>query len=168
MGAVALGLPEPHIGISTQRRPRPNPTVSSHDQDCDHTWPTGRQSAAESRRRAAYTPDKTGVGEDGSSGNPFWLGLCSDGRSCYHDHRHSGLPPAKRASDITGEVWQSGARIWRPCRPDLDNVIKAALDAAQLAGVLKDDGLVVELHAVKVWAAIGEAPQVILSFSEVE
>ena len=76
--------------------------------------------------------------------------------------------PSRKPRGVNAEVWKSGARIWRPCRPDLDNVIKAALDAAQLAGVLKDDGLVVELHAVKVWAAIGEQPSVILSFSEVE
>ena len=76
--------------------------------------------------------------------------------------------PKRKPRGVTADVWQEGARIWRPCRPDLDNVIKAALDAAQLAGVLKDDGLVVELHAVKVWAAIGESPSVILTFSEVE
>ena len=76
--------------------------------------------------------------------------------------------PKRKPRDVTADVWQEGGRIWRPCRPDLDNVIKAALDAAQLAGVLKDDGLVVELHAVKVWAAIGEKPSVILTFSEVE
>jgi Holliday junction resolvase RusA-like endonuclease len=40
-------------------------------------------------------------------------------------------------------------RIWRTSRGDIDNLIKAALDAAVDAGVLLDDALVVSVQAEK-------------------
>ena len=55
---------------------------------------------------------------------------------------------------------REGGRCCAPTRPDLDNYIKGVLDALQGAGVLKDDALVVEVHARKVYAASGADPQV--------
>lgn len=80
--------------------------------------------------------------------------------------------PKKRPRTVTREAWESGMRIWRPSRPDLDNVIKCALDAAQLAGVLKDDGFVVHINARKLYAGdpevvYNDSPKVIIGFEEV-
>lgn len=44
-------------------------------------------------------------------------------------------------------------------RPDLDNVAKCAADSAQRS-ILRDDSSITALHAVKVYAAVGEAPSV--------
>ena len=81
--------------------------------------------------------------------------------------------PKKRPRTVTREAWVSGMRVWRPSRPDLDNVIKAVLDAAQLAGVLKDDGFVVHINARKLYAGdpaiiTSDGPKVIVRFTEVE
>lgn len=77
--------------------------------------------------------------------------------------------PKRRPPNVDPETWKSGGRVWRPSRPDLDNIIKAVLDAAQLAGVIKDDSLVVEIAARKVYAStLDDGPMVLLGFSEVE
>lgn len=48
-----------------------------------------------------------------------------------------------------------------PClaRPDIDNLVKAALDAIQGAGVIKDDSLIWSQIAAKVYCEYGEAPR---------
>lgn len=51
-------------------------------------------------------------------------------------------------------------RLWRPTKPDIDNVGKAVMDALVLAGFLKDDVQVVELTARSLYAAKGEEPHV--------
>ena len=76
--------------------------------------------------------------------------------------------PKRRPPNVDSEYWGTGLRIWRPSRPDLDNIVKAALDAAQLAGGIKDDALVVELKATKLYASTHEGPMVLISFEEVE
>lgn len=76
--------------------------------------------------------------------------------------------PKRRPNKVTKEAWDAGLRIWRPAKPDLDNVVKAVCDAAQMSGVLADDSLVVELAARKLYAgAHNDSPQVVLSFVEV-
>lgn len=45
-------------------------------------------------------------------------------------------------------------------KPDVDNIAKIVLDSLVKAHVLADDNLVVELVAVKKWAAIGEPGRV--------
>ena len=62
--------------------------------------------------------------------------------------------PKRKPRGITGEVWQSGIGS-SPRRPDLDNVIKLGPRRCTASRVLKDDGLAVELHAVKVWRPSG-------------
>lgn len=49
---------------------------------------------------------------------------------------------------------------WAPTRPDLDNYVKAALDAVSRAGVWVDDSQVIRLTATKRIAAGGELPRV--------
>lgn len=56
-------------------------------------------------------------------------------------------------------------RIWRPKKPDADNVGKCACDALVIAGVLRDDALVVALAVSSLYAAKGEAPRVELYLS---
>ena len=58
-------------------------------------------------------------------------------------------------------------RQWRPKRGDIDNVIKAALDGIQNAGIIEDDALVVAVHGYGVYAAKGEEPHVEITLSTV-
>jgi len=51
-------------------------------------------------------------------------------------------------------------RLWRACGADIDNIVKAVLDAMVTAGVIDDDRGVVSLTACKVTAAVGELPRV--------
>jgi crossover junction endodeoxyribonuclease RusA len=53
-------------------------------------------------------------------------------------------------------------RLWHDKRPDLDNVLKAVLDAGTNAGLWLDDAQVVELLVRSVYAAAGEEPHVTL------
>lgn len=58
---------------------------------------------------------------------------------------------------VPAEVWTTGERIRRPCRPDADNVAKSALDL--LNGVAYvDDGQVCGLVVSTWYAATGEDP----------
>jgi len=60
-----------------------------------------------------------------------------------------------------------GLRMWRPTKPDVDNVIKAALDALVNAGVLRDDVLVVDVRGLSLWASIAEGPKVVIEVRDV-
>lgn len=51
-------------------------------------------------------------------------------------------------------------RMWRPTKPDADNVLKIALDALIKAGIIRDDVQAVSVSAVSVYAALDEAPYV--------
>ena len=53
----------------------------------------------------------------------------------------------------------SPGRVVHLKRPDLDNCIKAQLDALQRAGVIHDDSMVCALHAVKCYASENENPR---------
>jgi len=57
----------------------------------------------------------------------------------------------------------SSARLPKPTRPDLDNLVKAVLDAGSKAGLYTDDARVVETLASKWYAAVGETAHVELS-----
>ena len=49
-------------------------------------------------------------------------------------------------------------------RPDLDNIVKAVLDA--LNYILKDDSIVVSIHAQKFYAELHNSPRTIISIKE--
>jgi len=76
--------------------------------------------------------------------------------------------PKSRPKKVSKEEWASGLRTWRPAKPDLDNLVKAVLDAAQLSGVLADDLLVVGLSARKMYAGLNDDPKVLVLFEEVD
>lgn len=54
----------------------------------------------------------------------------------------------------------SEGRIAHPVKPDLDNVIKATLDAAEKARIFNDDKQVSTITASKFYAALGEPAHV--------
>jgi Holliday junction resolvase RusA-like endonuclease len=54
----------------------------------------------------------------------------------------------------------SEGRIAHPVKPDLDNVIKATLDAAEKARIFMDDKQVSTITASKFYAALGEPAHV--------
>ena len=56
--------------------------------------------------------------------------------------------------------------LWKPTRPDSDNVRKAVLDG--LSSVLADDALVVDGRTCKVYGARGQDPMVKVFISSVE
>lgn len=49
-------------------------------------------------------------------------------------------------------------RMWRTSKPDGDNVLKAALDSLQMAGVVTDDKQVAHAEVRSFYAARGEGP----------
>lgn len=51
-------------------------------------------------------------------------------------------------------------RLWCVRKPDLDNVVKAALDALVKGGVIADDAQVASLRAEGYVCAVGEVPRV--------
>lgn len=59
-------------------------------------------------------------------------------------------------------------RLWRTSKPDIDNVVKSALDALVLAGVLVDDTLVARLRAESLFTARGEGPAVEIEVWQLE
>lgn len=60
-----------------------------------------------------------------------------------------------------------GQRVWFNRKPDIDNLIKSALDA--LNGMAwRDDSQVVHVHAVKQYASSEEQPHAIISVHSLE
>jgi Holliday junction resolvase RusA-like endonuclease len=51
-------------------------------------------------------------------------------------------------------------RMWHGSKPDIDNVVKSVADSLVMAGVIRDDTQVVEIHARKVYATKSEGPGV--------
>lgn len=70
-----------------------------------------------------------------------------------------------QVSKRTGEPLQPPSRRWHTSKPDLDNVVKAVLDA--LRDWWRDDCIVVLIVAAKRVAAFGEAPHYDIMISEV-
>jgi len=54
-----------------------------------------------------------------------------------------------------------------PCtsKPDLDNIVKSAMDALTMAGVLRDDSCVVRISASKFYSSMQEGPSVEITLS---
>ena len=50
------------------------------------------------------------------------------------------------------------SRMWHGSKPDIDNVVNSVADSLVMAGVIRDDTQVVEIHARKVYAAKSEGP----------
>lgn len=55
-----------------------------------------------------------------------------------------------------------GRRRWYPGKPDLDNVLKLALDALTSCGAIPDDARLVNLNAKKRWARADQSAGVTL------
>ena len=55
-------------------------------------------------------------------------------------------------------------RLWRAAKPDIDNVVKAALDAMVLAEAIRDDIQVVDVRGQSLYTAKDEAPRVVLTW----
>ncbi len=68
--------------------------------------------------------------------------------------------PVKAHSGTTAE------RYRKHTRPDLDNLVKALLDAASNAEVWTDDSRVTELVASKLYGKKGERPHIILEVDQ--
>lgn len=69
--------------------------------------------------------------------------------------------PQDRPRGVGAEAWASGARLWRPCDPDADDLGNGILDALQVGPLperrwLSDDNRIVSLTIRKVYAAAGE------------
>ena len=89
--------------------------------------------------------------------------------------RPKSLPASLKSLGWTAAKWREApGRVHRPTTPDLDNYVKAALDALQgdtakrRPCVIHDDKAVVELAARKWYAAQDEEPCVIIEVWEVE
>ena len=71
--------------------------------------------------------------------------------------------PAKPSQPFTDE-----GRAWCTTKPDIDNIAKAVIDGLVLGRVIADDNAVVHASLGKVYAAVGEEPQVMITISSVE
>lgn len=111
-----------------------------------------------------YTPEKTASWE----GNAAGLAQREWGAQAPYDGAVRVVVRAvkgRRASDLKAK--SPAGRLWRLVKPDVDNVAKAALDALVMAGVLRDDTLVVILHGYSLFAAKNEGPCVEIEVSAV-
>tara|TARA_R110001583_G_scaffold126001_3_gene277610 strand:- start:1158 stop:1532 length:375 start_codon:yes stop_codon:yes gene_type:complete len=59
-------------------------------------------------------------------------------------------------------------RLWHGSKPDIDNVVKSVADSLVMAGVIRDDTQVVEIHARKVYASKSEGPGVEVRLSSID
>lgn len=60
--------------------------------------------------------------------------------------------PASRPDHVLAEDWATGELVWRIGRSDLDNHVKAVLDALVDAGVVQDDRVVAHIDARQAYA----------------
>lgn len=79
---------------------------------------------------------------------PWWVDL-----RVYVDRPKALIPKAKARTPQP----PSSAFV-APCKPDLDNIAKALLDALVQAGVVVDDKACVSLRMRKFYVAVGDAP----------
>ena len=105
----------------------------------------------------AYTPQRTAAWESGAA----WLMRNEWGiRAPYEGIvRVTVEAVASRPKRLLRKGDPEG-RMWRPAKPDADNVLKAVLDALVNAGVLRDDVQAVEVIARSWYASKGEGPSV--------
>lgn len=119
---------------------------------------------------AMHTPEKTATweataawhlrgqwGERAPLDRPIAVTVWAVGR------RPKAAIPKPRALAKRPEL---AGRQWRPTKPDVDNVVKAALDALVNAGVIRDDVLVVDVRGLSLWAALSEGPHVVIEVRE--
>lgn len=82
--------------------------------------------------------------------------------------RPKRLVPRSMGGTLAKSSKLSDGRLWRPTKPDADNVAKAALDALVLAGIILDDVQVVEVTARSLYGAVGEAGCVVVHLDLIE
>ena len=75
--------------------------------------------------------------------------------------------PQSRPKTISRDLWALGGQLWRPSKPDLDNIVKAVKDAMEKAGVIANDSQICEVRARKAYAAKGEEPSIIIHLYEI-
>jgi len=105
-------------------------------------------------RARMYTPKKTAAYEE-------WVSACAE-NAIVQSTDEFPLSGSLRV-DITAVFKRparlfrkkdSAARMAKPTKPDLDNVIKGILDGLNHSGLWGDDAQVVEIHASKMWGSV--------------
>ena len=76
--------------------------------------------------------------------------------------------PKTRPKWITKEQWQAKSRLYRPCLPDADNVLKAVCDAVQMSHLIYNDSQVVDKRVRCFYGAPQEKPHILLVLHEVD
>lgn len=114
---------------------------------------------------SARTPDKTLAWEHGAEMRirDVWRGAAPLDQACSLRVEAVCRRPQALVPKVGPRIRTVQPRSGRlPClaKPDIDNVIKIAMDALVLAHVLTDDTRVVEVSGRKVYAAIGEQEHV--------
>ena len=85
-------------------------------------------------------------------------------RACPDRPAHTGPIGAEISAVLQRpqRLTKPAPRVPAPVAPDADNVAKIALDAAVKAGVIEDDRRITSLFVRTEYAAIGEAPHLLL------
>lgn len=71
-----------------------------------------------------------------------------------------------RPQAMQGKRWPEG-ELWRDKKPDADNVLKACADAAEKAGICKNDSQIAQMTCRSLYAAKGQPPEVRVTFGQI-
>lgn len=82
--------------------------------------------------------------------------------------RPKALTPRSAGGTLAKTSTLGLGRLWRPTKPDADNVLKAVCDALVMGGVIADDVQAVEVVARSLYGAVGEPACVVVQLELVE
>lgn len=123
--------------------------------------PVGKQRARVGRR-GAYTPSKTRSWEEGAA---FLIRQGLRGRTFCAPVGVRVLAVKKRPRRLARKCDPDGL-MWAPVTPDVDNVVKIAMDALTLAGAYPDDACVVHVEGWTCYAEKDGAPRVVIEVAQ--
>jgi len=76
--------------------------------------------------------------------------------------------PQKKPKMISKKAWGTGSMLFYPGVPDIDNLIKAILDAVNKTSLWHDDAQVVSVSATKNYAESNGSPRIVFTVAQLE
>jgi Holliday junction resolvase RusA-like endonuclease len=110
-----------------------------------------------------FTPDQTVNWEDAAA----WIMAAQwEGAPLNTPLKLTIRAVKNRTQALMAKKYADG-RIWRPKKPDGDNVLKIAADAMIKAGVIRDDAIIVDWRVLCFYSGRDEGPCVEIEFAEI-